>query len=77
MSNTVFKPYTLKDLREDANCRISIGEYGECLLEFFYLNESAIGDFVCSVANMGGNDSLTYTIDKLLGKFMYRFLFCY
>jgi hypothetical protein len=79
MSNKLylFKPYAIKDLRENANYRISIGDYGECLLEFFYLNESSIGDSVCSVENLVGNDSLTYTIDELLGKFIYRLLIRY
>jgi hypothetical protein len=67
---------TIKDLRENANYRISIGRYGECLLEFFYLNSSSIGDYVCSVANLAGNDSLIYTIEKLFGYILYRLLIC-
>jgi hypothetical protein len=64
----LFKPY-LKDLKMDPNYRISNGIAGECLLELLYPNDSIIGDYVCSVANIGGNDSLTFTIEKLLGEF--------
>jgi hypothetical protein len=45
---------------------------GEYIVEFKHTNDSILGEYLCSATNIIGTETLTFTIDKLIGKAVYH-----